>query len=84
VTALAERGLLGPLAGGEGSLPPAIEEVAEDENEPLAEDFGEALLDEETAGPGSDAALEDEPAAGEGVDGEEDGGDDDGGERRDP
>jgi segregation and condensation protein B len=85
VTALAERGLLGPMAGGEGSLPPAIEEVAEDESEPLAEDFGEALLDEETAGPGSDAALEDEPAAGEGVDGEEeDGGDDDGGERRDP
>ena len=66
VTALAERGLLGPLAGGEGSLPPAIEEVAED--------FGEALLDEPAAGEDSDDAGRDEE------DGEEDGGEEDGGE----
>jgi segregation and condensation protein B len=79
VTALAERGLLVPLAGGEGSLPPAIEEVAEDESEPLAEDFGETLMQEDDVGR-DDAEPVDGPAvagpADAGPDGDEEPADD--------
>mgnify|MGYP001315015732 FL=1 len=49
-------------------------EVAGDESEPRAEDFGGALLDEPAAGEDSDDAGRDEE------DGEEDGGEEDGGE----
>lgn len=73
VTALSERGLLAPLQGGEGALPPSVEEAAEaEEAEPLADDFGEALLEDEGAasaavesddeGASEPAAADNEPA----------------------
>ncbi len=68
VTALAERGLLTPLAGGDGGLPPALEDAAEEtEEELLAEDFGEALLegDEVDATAEHDASPTDESTADE-------------------
>lgn len=59
VTALSERGLLGPLAGPEGADPSGEEDGGE---EPLSEDFGEDLLADGEAAEEAGADTPDEGA----------------------